>query len=41
MIFLFEEFAYKPGFLEKVLPQREMGGNWDLLLRFLYIILVI
>lgn len=41
MIFLFEEFAYKSGFLEKVLPQREKGGNWDLLLRFLYIILVI
>lgn len=30
MIFLFEQFAYKPGFLEKVLPQREKGSDWNL-----------
>lgn len=30
MIFLFEQFAYKPGFLEEVLPQKEKGSNWNL-----------
>ena len=30
MIFLFEQFAYSVDFLEKVLPQKEKGSNWDL-----------
>ncbi len=41
MIFLFEQFAYGEKFLQDVLPLEKKGGNWDLLLRFLYIILVI
>ena len=30
MIFLFEQFAYSIDFLEKVLPQKEKGSNWNL-----------
>lgn len=30
MIFLFEQLAYSIDFLEKVLPQKEKGSNWDL-----------
>ena len=30
MIFLFEQFAYSIDYLEKVLPQKEKGSNWDL-----------
>lgn len=30
MIFLFEQIAYSTDFLEKVLPKKEKGFNWDL-----------
>ena len=30
MIFLFEQVAYSVDFLEKVLPQKEKGSNWNL-----------